>query len=245
MKISEMISILLVVICMLCNVVYASDDQQEASSCRESLNAAAIPYKGYIGISTYRIFNKFPPDGLREIDLRNIYGDLKSRVGVVGVSSDCFREQLLTSAVWYPQGKEAKVTNNDIFPVRVFKRGNEYLVVFVYSGYIDVDGTADEVAAGIAVYDRDGILLRVVERAASWANNEGTLVLREACLADDMISVSDRWIYPDKRREDGEVISYEPTYDVSKETSVLIDGKSPSRGGYECPSNSYIRVSKK
>lgn len=245
MKIRAFFSISLAVICLLCNVAYASSDQQGASSCRESLDAAATPYKGYIGVSTYRIFNKFPPDGLREVDLVEIYGELKSKVGVVRISSDCFRDQLLASAVWYPQGKEMKVTNNDIFPVRVFKRENEYLVVFIYSGYINVDGTADEVAAAIAVYDRDGVLLSVIERAASWANNEGTLVLREACLAGDMISISDRWIYPDKRREDGEVVSYEPTYELSKETSVLVDGKSASQGGYECPSNFYIRVNKK
>lgn len=164
---------------------------------------------------------------------------------MVKVSPDCFIGQLLSLAVWYVNGKKEKVTNEEISPVRVLKRKDGYLVVFLYPGYMDDDGASYEIAAGIVFYSKTGELLRVLERAASWANNEGTLVLRESCMTGDTISIAERWIYPDKRQEDGKVVSYKPIYDVSKDTSDLVDGNYPSQGGYECPGNSYISAGAK
>lgn len=61
-------------ILIFCTDVQASSNEQALSSCRESLEATATPYKGFMGISTYRMFNKFPPEGLGAVSVRAIYG---------------------------------------------------------------------------------------------------------------------------------------------------------------------------
>lgn len=225
--------------------VQASSSEAEALQlCRESLGGSAVSFDRVVGVSAYRLFNKFPPVGLGEVGIDTVYRSLGSKISPVKISVECFREELLKSASWYPAGKEVKVSNEDVVPIQVIRKEGVYLLVFVYPGYIDSEGTADEVAVGMAVYEVSGKLVKVLERIASWANNEGTLVLLDSCLHDETISYSERRVDPDEVTERGKVITYDSVFDVSKSMEYLFAEISGSSGGYECPASSYIRVKK-
>ncbi|MBD9514535.1 hypothetical protein [Pseudomonas sp. PDM22] len=223
--------------------VRASETTNESVGlCRESLEAVSIPFKGPTGISSYRLFNGYPPVGSRETQLDKVLESLSSSVKLLNVSSACFRREMLTSAVLYASGGIRKVMNGELLPVRVIKMEKGYLMIFLYPGYIEQDETGEELAIGIAEYERSGELRRVIERVSSWAGNEGTLLLRESCLYIESISSVDRRAYPDEVTEQGYVISYELMFDISRTMEYLFFDGSASQGGYECPGNSYIRA---
>lgn len=213
--------------------------------CGESLEALSVPFKGPVGISSYRLFNGYPPVGSRETRLDKVLKKLNSNVKVVDVSSACFQREMLSSAVLYAQGGLRKVLNSELLPIRVLKLDKGYLMLFLYPGYIEQDETGEELAVGIAEFEHSGELKRVIERVSSWAGNEGTLLLRESCLYMESISLVDRRAYPDEVTEQGRVMSYELMFDISKSMRYLFFNEDASPGGYECPSGSYIKLNKK
>lgn len=170
--------------------VQASEVNNTLGACKESLKSKAVPLGQMVGVSVYRIFNKYPPVGGREVQLGEVYSVLKDKVRGVDVSPECLRENLLSSAERYYDGRMVKVTNSDIVPVRIYSAEKGYLLVFLYPGYLELDGTGEELSAGLAEYGGNGKLLGVIERVATWANNEGTLNLRESCITDMNISGS-------------------------------------------------------
>lgn len=215
------------------------------ASCEKRLKDLSVSVKGPVGISVYRVFNAFPPEGRGEIDHESIVRSIKSRVKSVDLASDCFPERLLKSAMWYGPKEMQEVLNDDVVPVRVLSGEKGYFVVFLYPGYIERDGTGTELAAGVAVYGKDGELVQVFEGVSSWAGNEGTLLMRESCLYGETISFSNRRFYPDQVSEDGYVITYDLMFDISKSMKYLFSAGGDKDGGYECPSSSYIKVGRK
>jgi hypothetical protein len=215
------------------------------ASCEKRLKDLSVPFKSPAGISVYRMFNVFPPVGRGEIEHGPIVRNIKSRVESIDLASDCFPERLLKSAMWYGPNEMQEVLNDDVVSVRVLSGGKGYFVVFLYPGYIESDGTGTELASGVAVYKKNGELVQVFEGVSSWAGNEGTLLMRESCLYGETISFSDRRFYPDQVTEDGYVITYDLMFDISKTMKYLFSTGDGNDGGYECPSNSYIKVGKK
>lgn len=215
------------------------------ASCEKRLKDLSVPFKGPAGISVYRMFNVFPPVGRGEIEHESIVRNVKFRVKSIDLASDCFPERLLKSVMWYGPKEMQEVLNDDVVPVRVLSGGEGYFVVFLYPGYIESEGTGTELAAGLAVYKKNGELVQVFEGVSSWSGNEGTLLMRESCLYGETISFSDRRFYPDQVTEDGYVITYELMFDISKTMKYLFSTGDGSDGGYECPSNSYIKVGRK
>lgn len=216
-----------------------------SASCEKRLKDLSIPFKSPAGISVYRMFNVFPPVGRGEIEHESIVRNIKSRVKSIDLASDCFPERLLKSAMWYGPKEMQEVLNDDVAPVIVLSGEKGYFVVFLYPGYIERDGTGTELAAGVAVYGKDGALVQVFEGISSWAGNEGTLLMRESCLYGETISFSNRRFYPDQVSEDGYVITYDLMFDISKSMKYLFSAEGEADGGYECPSSSYIKVGKK
>lgn len=226
--------------------VHASEAVDDSlSSCKESLKNKSVPLGQMVGVSVYRMFNKYPPVGAREVQLEQVYAVLKDKVKSIDVSPGCLREQLLSSAEKYYGDGLVKVTNADVVPVRVYSAEKGYLLVFLYPGYLELDGTGKEVSAGVASYGIDGELLGVIERAATWANNEGTLNLRESCITDMNISTSEKNVGPFERRGDGEVILYDPPFEEERVIKGILGNTYSSVGGYECSAGSYIKLNKK
>jgi hypothetical protein len=224
----------------------ASDVGGESlASCKESLKSKAVAFGQMVGVSVYRMFNKYPPVGAREVQLEQVYSVLKEKVKSVDISPGCLREQLLSSAQKYYDDGLVKVTNADVVPVRVYSAEKGYLLVFLYPGYLELDGTGEEVSAGVASYGTDGRLLGVIERVATWANNEGTLNLRESCVTDMNITTSEKHVGPFERREDGEVILYDPPFEEERVIKGIFGNTYSSVGGYECSAGSYIKLNKK
>lgn len=213
------------------------------SQCAESLEKSYEKLDKSIGISTYRLLNAYPPKNDEGPSVTHVIPRLKSSFRRLNVSPACFEEDLVKSTGLYSSGKMVNVSNDDVIPVRVFKYKEFYLLIFLYPGYVERDDTGDELAAGMAVYKKgSGSLLEVIEGIASWANNEGTIVLRESCLRSEVISTSVRYFYPDKYGEGGRVIGYEPVFDVSKITRNIMSEEVSSSGGYECLDSSYIKL---
>lgn len=223
----------------------SSADIGRVGDCKESLRSIATPLKRMTGISVYRLFNKYPPVGLREVQLEEIYGSLKNKIKGVDISSDCFRDGVLVSAIKWHSDSMRKIVNEDVVPLHVYSGESGYLMVFLYPGYKELDGTGEEVSAGMATYDADGELLKVVERVSTWANNEGTLVLRDSCLTEFHISTSEIRVDPFERQESGEVIVYDPPFELSRNMDGIFGNKYSTSGGYECLASSYIKLNKK
>ncbi|MEP9320095.1 hypothetical protein ABKS89_23335 [Pseudomonas sp. LABIM340] len=218
---------------------------KKLASCEKRLKDLSVALRGPVGISVYRMFNVFPPIGRGEIDHESIARSIKSRVKSIDLASHCFPERLLKSAMWYGPKEMQEVLNDDVVPVRVLSGEKGYFVVFLYPGYIESEGTGTELAAGVAVYKKNGEFLQVFEGVSSWAGNEGTLLMRESCLYEEAISFSYRRFYPDKVTEDGYVVTYDLMFDISKSMRYLFSSEDALQGGYECPGNSYIRVNRK
>lgn len=210
--------------------------------CKVSLEKASSSSRKTLGISTYRLLNDYPPLGGEKILIEQALGEVMRRVKKISIASECFYEDFIKSNMKYSLGGLEKISKNDLIPIRILDIENGYLMVFIYPGYIEKEGTGFELVTGLAVFNKSGGLLRVFERAASWANNEGTLILRESCVKSGLLSISDRWVYPDKVLDDGTVVSYASVYEVSQETQSIFDEKISSKDGYECPDESYISI---
>jgi len=211
-----------------------------ASTCLAELRAKSSPFRKNVGISTYRLLNAFPPSARQEVDLSSALLKIKGNVPVM--SDACISRRILASAHKQSSSGLVLVEKEDFIPILIMRKGINYLVVYVHPGYIEEDGTGDELAADLVVYNNSGGVEDVVERIASWSNNEGTLLLRESCLSSNAMVTVEKYYYPEKVSAEGVVLGYGKAEEIFRSVHGLFGDV---KGGYkevECPTSSYVRA---
>ncbi|MDR0182133.1 hypothetical protein [Lysobacter arvi] len=179
--------------------------------------AAAAVEATTFGVSAFRSVRSYPPSPSEDTDADPSINESLFRLKRIPLVAECmpvrgpmfhFKKYPHNTPLSYGDGL-AVGTNEDLTPMMARKVGGNYFVVFMHPSYSEGDGEGDELSASLAVYDKNGRLTDTVEKISSWRSYESTIILLDACVSADNITITKALVYPDAQDAQGKVLSYE------------------------------------